>query len=58
MVMGTLANLYAIQQTFSTADKNIIETKDIILADSLVKEIANKQVKDKSTYTCTYYTSI
>lgn len=53
MVMGTLANLYAIQQTFSTTeivDKNIIEAKDIILADSLVKELAKNKLNYKSMF--------
>lgn len=53
MVMGTLANLYAIQQSFLTikaAEKDIIEAKKIIVADSIVNELAKQQSIDKSMY--------
>lgn len=54
MIMGTLANLYAIQQTFSTMKivnkKDIIETKNIISANIIANEIIKQQLKDKSKY--------
>lgn len=53
MVMGTLANLYAIQQTFSntkTVDKSIAGAKDIIFADSIVNELAKQQLKNTSMF--------
>lgn len=53
MVMGTLANLYAIQQTFSTTktvDKSIAGSKDIIIADSIVNELAKQQLKNTSMF--------
>lgn len=52
MVMGTLANLHAIQQTFSalkTVDKDVVETKQIISADLIANELA-KQHLNKSMY--------
>jgi len=52
MVMGTLANLYAIQQTFSaskTVDKDIEEAKNIISADLIANELAKQQL-NKSLY--------
>lgn len=53
MVMGTLANLYAIQQSFSTiktVDKSIAGAKDIIFADSIVNELAKQQLKNTSMF--------
>jgi len=56
MVMGTLANLYAIQQTFSaleTVDKEIVEAKRIISADLIANGLA-KQELNKSMYIFNY----
>jgi len=50
MVMGTLANLHAIQQTFSTVktvDKDVVETKQIISADLIANELAKQQLNKK-----------
>lgn len=58
MVMGTLANLYAIQQTFSTiqkVDSDIVDVKGIISADLIANELAKQQLADKSTYVVYIY---
>lgn len=55
MVMGTLANLYAIQQSFSTAEKDIVEAKKIIDTDLIANKLAKQQLIDKSMYTFIYY---
>ncbi|VVC45135.1 Amino acid transporter, transmembrane domain [Cinara cedri] len=50
MVMGTLANLYAIQQSFSTlqkVDRDIVDVKGVISADLLANELAKQQLNDK-----------
>jgi len=52
MVMGTLANLYAIQQTFSAlkiVDKDIVEAKRIISTDLIANELAKHEL-NKSMY--------
>lgn len=58
MVMGTLANLYAIQQSFSTiqkVDRDIVDVKDIISVDLIANELAKQQLNDKSTYVVCFY---
>lgn len=58
MVMGTLANLYAIQQSFSTiqkVDKDIVDVKDVISVDLIANELAKQQLNDKSMYTVCIY---
>lgn len=55
MIMGTLANLYAIQQTFSvpkTNDKNPAGTKDIVFDNSVSNDPSKIQSNEKSTYEC------
>lgn len=51
MVMGTLANLYAIQQSLSgtkPVNKDIVDVKDIISADLIAQKLAKPQFHDKS----------
>lgn len=53
MVMGTLANLYAIQQTFSaskTNDKNTAGEKDIVFDNSITNDQSKQQLNDKSMF--------
>lgn len=54
MVMGTFANIYAIQQSLSsmkTVDKNIAETKEHIPIDLTSNKLAKQQLNNESNYT-------
>lgn len=51
MVMGTLANIYAIQQAFSimkTVDKE--DTKSIKSNDAMDNQLSNLELNNKSKY--------
>lgn len=51
MVMGTLANLYAIQQSLSATkqvNKDIVDAKEVISADLVAHKLAKQQLNDKS----------
>lgn len=53
MVVGTLANLYAIQQSFSTmkaVEKDNVEAKNIISIDSKADDLIKQQLNVKSMY--------
>lgn len=53
MVMGTLANLYAIQQTFSTTkvvEKENVGTKSTISEELKANDLTKQQLNVKSMY--------
>lgn len=53
MVVGTLANIYAIQQSLSTTkqvNKDIVDVKDIISADLVAHTFTKQQLNNNSMY--------
>lgn len=56
MVVGTLANIYAIKQSLSNTklNKDIIEAKAVISADLIANELSKQQLNEKSMFNCFY----